>query len=248
MPNENPLKLLPQPRHVRLTSGQFDRISSTQVKIAPTLSRPQGYRVEIDDQGDAKITVHDDAGLFYANKTLEQIQHQLQLQHGTLQTMVIEDWPDFLVRGFMLDISRDKVPTMQTLFQLVDLLAELKINQLQLYTEHTFAYRDHEIVWKDASISIWPRCRRDMASPLARRRRGDSAFVRRIREALRLSNRSTTNCCRISPAGSSTSAAMRRWTSAWAAARRRWSSAGGSVCTWTSSSRFTPPSRGAGAR
>jgi hypothetical protein len=151
MPNENPLKLLPQPRHVRLTSGQFDRISSTQVKIAPTLSRPQGYRVEIDDQGDAKITVHDDAGLFYANKTLEQIQHQLQLQHGTLQTMVIEDWPDFLVRGFMLDISRDKVPTMQTLFQLVDLLAELKINQLQLYTEHTFAYRDHEIVWKDAS-------------------------------------------------------------------------------------------------
>jgi hypothetical protein len=51
----------------------------------------------------------------------------------------------------MLDISRDKVPTMQTLFELVDLLAHLKINQLQLYTEHTFAYRDHEIVWKDAS-------------------------------------------------------------------------------------------------
>jgi hypothetical protein len=134
---------------VRVTSGQFDRISSTQVKIAPTLSRPQGYRVEIDEQGDAKITVHDDAGLFYANKTLEQIQRQLR--HGPLQAMVIEDWPDFLVRGFMLDISRDKVPTMGSLYKLVDLLAELKLNQLQLYTEHAFAYRDHEIVWKDAS-------------------------------------------------------------------------------------------------
>ena len=41
----------------------------------------------------------------------------------------------------MLDISRDKVPTMETLFDLVDLLAGWKINQFQLYTEHTFAYR-----------------------------------------------------------------------------------------------------------
>ncbi|HMB96300.1 MAG TPA: beta-N-acetylhexosaminidase, partial [Tepidisphaeraceae bacterium] len=48
-------------------------------------------------------------------------------------------------------ISRDKVPTMPTLFAIIDQLAELKINQLQLYTEHTFAYRNHPIVWKDAS-------------------------------------------------------------------------------------------------
>jgi hypothetical protein len=34
----------------------------------------------------------------------------------------------------MLDVSRDRVPTMATLFHLVDLLAEWKINQLQLYT------------------------------------------------------------------------------------------------------------------
>src|SRR6185369_4793545 len=51
----------------------------------------------------------------------------------------------------MLDISRDKVPTMKTLYELVDLLASWKINQLQLYTEHTFAYRNHEDVWKKAS-------------------------------------------------------------------------------------------------
>jgi hypothetical protein len=51
----------------------------------------------------------------------------------------------------MLDISRDRVPTMQTLLELVDLLAAWKINQLQLYTEHTFAYRNHPEVWADAS-------------------------------------------------------------------------------------------------
>ena len=51
----------------------------------------------------------------------------------------------------MLDISRDKVPTMDTLFALIDRLAGWKVNQIQLYSEHTFAYRDHEVVWRDAS-------------------------------------------------------------------------------------------------
>ena len=63
----------------------------------------------------------------------------------------ITDWPDTPVRGVMLDISRDKVPTLATLLELVDRLASWKVNQLQLYTEHTFAYRDHEDVWRDAS-------------------------------------------------------------------------------------------------
>jgi hypothetical protein len=34
---------------------------------------------------------------------------------------------------------------------LVDELASLKINQLQLYIEHTFAYRGHEEVWRSSS-------------------------------------------------------------------------------------------------
>ena len=65
--------------------------------------------------------------------------------------MHIVDWPDYAHRGVMLDITRDRVPTMQTLYALVDLLASLKLNQLQLYTEHTFAYAGHDIVWQDAS-------------------------------------------------------------------------------------------------
>ena len=51
----------------------------------------------------------------------------------------------------MLDVSRDKVPTMATLFSLVDRLAGWKVNQLQLYTEHTFAYSKHRAVWEHAS-------------------------------------------------------------------------------------------------
>ena len=55
------------------------------------------------------------------------------------------------VLGYMLDISRDKVPTMQSLYRMVDILAMLGYDQFQLYSEHTFAYKDHEQVWNDSS-------------------------------------------------------------------------------------------------
>lgn len=44
--------------------------------------------------------------------------------------MRIDDEPDFEHRGVMLDISRDKVPTLQTTMELVDQLASWKINQV----------------------------------------------------------------------------------------------------------------------
>jgi hypothetical protein len=51
----------------------------------------------------------------------------------------------------MIDVSRDKVPTLDTLKALIDRLAGWKFNQFQLYTEHTFAYRQHRQVWANAS-------------------------------------------------------------------------------------------------
>jgi hypothetical protein len=51
----------------------------------------------------------------------------------------------------MLDVSRDRVPTRADLELLVERLALLRFNHLELYTEHTFAYPRHEVVWKDAS-------------------------------------------------------------------------------------------------
>jgi len=57
----------------------------------------------------------------------------------------------FPVRAYLLDVSRDKVPSLETLKQLVDLLAKFNYNQFQLYTEHTFAYAAHRAVWAEAS-------------------------------------------------------------------------------------------------
>lgn len=95
-----------------------------------------------------QIRARDAAGLFYGVMTAVQILRQCA---GELPCCEIEDYPDFPSRGVMLDVSRDKVPTLQTLFALVDELAEWKINHLELYTEHTFAYRNHREVWAQAS-------------------------------------------------------------------------------------------------
>jgi hypothetical protein len=49
----------------------------------------------------------------------------------------------------MLDISRGRVPRIETLLGLVDHLADFKINEFQLYIEHTFAYPEYRAVWRD---------------------------------------------------------------------------------------------------
>ena len=76
---------------------------------------------------------------------------QLRGDDGALPAVHIRDWPDIEVRGAMLDVSRDRVPTRATLERLVGILAAARYNHLQLYVEHTFAYRDHEEVWRHAS-------------------------------------------------------------------------------------------------
>lgn len=117
------------------------------INIGSATNHAEGYRLRITRDA-ITITGDDAAGAFYGACTLAQI---IRLHGSTLPALHIEDYPDFPNRGVMLDISRDKVPTMDTLYGLVDLLASLKYNQLQLYTEHTFAYTGHEDVWRNAS-------------------------------------------------------------------------------------------------
>jgi hypothetical protein len=114
-------------------------------KAAPN---SQGYVLDIDREG-IRIAAGGVEGMFYAVMTIRQLSRQSP--SDSLPFVHIEDWPDFPTRGVLLDITRDKVPEMETLYSLVDRLAEWKLNELQLYTEHVFAYRDHPAVWQDAS-------------------------------------------------------------------------------------------------
>jgi hexosaminidase len=130
-----------------IVAGEHYDRAGLHLVVTPQIAQPQGYRLTIGSEG---ITIHaaDAAGVYYGVCTLR----QLLKQHGSmLPLQTIHDWPDFPARGVMLDISRDKVPTLQTVLDLVDRLADWKINQVQLYMEHTFAYQNHPEVWADAS-------------------------------------------------------------------------------------------------
>lgn len=121
--------------------------SPIRFSITDSVTGKEAYRLRIEGTG-ITAEAHDGEGLFYAAVTLT----QLVRHYGkSLPLCEIEDAPDFSLRGVMLDVSRDKVPTMETLYWLIDHLAELKYNHLQLYVEHTFAYQHHQEVWKDAS-------------------------------------------------------------------------------------------------
>lgn len=118
------------------------------------LPKSQSYCLMID-AGGITVAGTDAPGLFYGVCTLVQlIRLHTSPNPGDqlcLPGLRITDWPDFPHRGVLLDVSRDKVPTMQTLYDLIDLLASWKTNQVQLYMEHTFAYKGHETVWQHAS-------------------------------------------------------------------------------------------------
>ncbi|MDI6861916.1 MAG: glycoside hydrolase family 20 zincin-like fold domain-containing protein, partial [Pseudothermotoga sp.] len=96
------------------------------------VNHPQGYRIVVQGSK-VSFVAATNQGLFYALQTFKQL---LRERNGTLEPVLIEDEPDFENRAFMLDISRDRVPKMDTLKKLVDLLSELKYNQFQLYMEH----------------------------------------------------------------------------------------------------------------
>ncbi|MBI3877869.1 MAG: beta-N-acetylhexosaminidase, partial [Verrucomicrobia bacterium] len=138
-------------------AGPADEIGATLRVDNTRVTNPEGYELDIRADG-INIVAGSPRGAFYAICTLIQLLITiLRLRSGqdyrstNLPCLHISDYPDFSARGVMLDISRDKVPTMETLYALVDLLASWKINQFQLYTEHTFAYRNHREVWDRAS-------------------------------------------------------------------------------------------------
>lgn len=165
----NKLILVPRPKEWEIREGRYTVSSDvkravdeyTLEKVVPagihvqtdetlneTFQDRESYRLSISS-GQIEIAAKEYMGVFHALQTLRQIFRQAE--NGAVPCMVIRDWPDYTNRGVMIDISRDRVPTMETLYRLIDMWTELKYNQLQLYTEHTFAYSGHKRVWEHAS-------------------------------------------------------------------------------------------------
>lgn len=131
------------------TGGSESARIAVRVETVPGQSsrEAQGYRLRIEPDG-VELVGRSGHGLHHGIQTLR----GLLAEHGRRwPCMVIDDRPDFAVRGLLYDVSRGRVPTLDTLKQLADRLERLKINQLQLYIEHTFAFRFNPNIGRDCS-------------------------------------------------------------------------------------------------
>ena len=151
MPNRIALNLLPAPRFLKMQRGIFllpKQKPLAAFKIVRTDAapdHPEGYALTISKDG-IEISFRETGGLRTATATLRQLRRECGRR---LPCLKIRDWPDFARRGVMLDISRGRVPKLETLLDLAEKLSDFKINELQLYTEHTFAYKKYKSVWQN---------------------------------------------------------------------------------------------------
>ncbi|GGG62340.1 beta-N-acetylhexosaminidase [Paenibacillus radicis (ex Gao et al. 2016)] len=131
------------------TSSKDAAVTVTKVELACVSGiHPQGYSMTWEG-GLLRIEASARIGLHYAVLTAEQLLERSGLEWEHFH---IEDEPDFPVRGFMLDIGRNKIPKMDTLFGLIDTLSGLKINHLQLYMEgYPFSYSAYAGLFPDAT-------------------------------------------------------------------------------------------------
>ena len=84
------------------------------------------------------------SGFLYGVATLIQL---CKIFRAQIVCTVIYDEPSYSNRGYMLDVSRGRVPTMDSLKALVDRLSLYKMNQLQLYMENSLRLDGFEEVW-----------------------------------------------------------------------------------------------------
>lgn len=139
--------LFPRPRRAHVSPGAGPGRDTPLVVREDSSLPAEGFRIRSD--AERVLVEHaDERGLRYALATLGQAR-----SHPAWVTSVVDlaDHPDFPVRGYMLDASRDRVPTRETLLRYLDLAERARLNHFELYIEHTFAYRGHEVVWQDAS-------------------------------------------------------------------------------------------------
>ena len=115
----------------------------------------EAYTLDINDNK-IIISASSNSGFYYGMKTLKQILNAKFLEKYTLACVHIEDEPDMKVRAYMCDISRNKVPKVETVKYIIDIMSELKMNHFELYVEgFSFEYKSFkEYLTKNAYVTL----------------------------------------------------------------------------------------------
>ena len=119
--------MIPALKSVTPAEGTTTVTQMPEVEIVPSC-KAGWYKIVLD--GECKVQAADEDGAQYAKVTLENLKRNAG--GNELPNLVIEDWPDFGYRGFMLDISRN-FTNKDNILKFIDLLAHYKASVFHLH-------------------------------------------------------------------------------------------------------------------
>ena len=120
------LNIIPKPR--KITFDESKRYSKGEDKITEKIDKKlslgdEGYKLIINGRG-ISIKAETQRGIFYANKTLEQIKAQFGEEMPHCE---IEDYPEYAYRGFMFDCARHFF-SVEEIKKHLKIMSKLKLN------------------------------------------------------------------------------------------------------------------------
>lgn len=115
-----------------ISNGEWITTDDPFLIIEEDLTLPfEGYSIQTFASR-IRLRYKDINGRRYGLDTLSQL---IQTVDQSYPICEIEDWPSLPIRGYLVDISRNKIPKLSSLKTLVDQLAKCRINHLELYVE-----------------------------------------------------------------------------------------------------------------
>lgn len=149
--------IIPKPQQVEYKKGMFSWSSDSlknekriNTKIVRSISakenESQAYIIKITPRK-VELRATTEQGLFYARQSLNQIIKYQRITTNKsdfeIPCMTVTDWPALEYRGWMDDVSRGPIPTVEFIKKEIRTLAAYKMNFFQLYTEHVFKLKSH---------------------------------------------------------------------------------------------------------
>lgn len=97
----------------------------------------EGYFLELTEN---RISIYavNSRGVFYAIQSLKQLFKFHAAQNKPILTCTINDYPSLPLRGWMDDINRGPIPSVDFIKKEISILSEYKLNFFNLYTESVF--------------------------------------------------------------------------------------------------------------
>ncbi len=128
------INVIPLPNNITFSDGFFDGGDIKKEITAEQALGDEGYRLIIEKN---KITIRaqTEAGIFYGEKTLEQLR-----KGGKIPCLTAEDKPRFAYRGFMVDSARH-MQSLEELKKIIDAAALFKFNKFHWHLSDDQGFR-----------------------------------------------------------------------------------------------------------